>query len=114
VWCGKTYTFLKAKCGLLEIEIPPGCYTVFASMGAGIPPFGNQLTHVQVVRANCGDHVCVTLFSPTGHYCGTWFASALQTQAPVFEQRRSTAALPRRPKRRSKPSSPRSSRTPMR
>jgi hypothetical protein len=85
-WCGRKFTYLDTKCGHAEIEIPPGCYTVFASMGPGIPPFGNQLTHVQVVRANCGDHVCVTLYAPTGHYCATWFASALHVMAPMFEQ----------------------------
>jgi hypothetical protein len=79
-WCGKVYRDIPAKCGHAQIEIPPGCYAVFASenkAGEGIPPFGNQLTHVQVVRANCCDHICVTLFSPSAHYCGTWFANAL-------------------------------------
>jgi hypothetical protein len=90
VWCDKTYTFLQAKCGHLEVEIPPGCYTVFAShtpRAEGSDPgtgaqqtFGNRLTHIQVVRANCGDHVCVTLFSPTGWSCGSWFASAVNAQ----------------------------------
>jgi hypothetical protein len=81
-WCGKTYSFLPARCGHLEIEIPPGCYVVFAGQdpkGIGVPPFGNLLTHIEVVRANCGDHVCVTLFAPTLHYCGTWFTTAIQT-----------------------------------
>jgi len=80
-WCDRSYRDVPAKCGHVEIEIPPGCYTVFASLnpkGKGIPPFGNQLTHVQIVRANCGDHVCVTLFSPSQHYCGTWFAYAVR------------------------------------
>jgi hypothetical protein len=91
-WCGRTYSFISAKCGHVEIEVPPGCYTVFASWtphGAVHPPyqpFGNQLTHVQVVRANCGDRVCVTLFSPSGHYCGTWFAHMLKEYGPLFEQ----------------------------
>lgn len=91
VWCNKTYTFLAAKCGHLEIDIPPGCYTVFAGhtarkdVGKPYQPFGNRLTHVQVVRANCGDHVCVTLFSPGMHYCGTWFAQAVKTQYAALE-----------------------------
>lgn len=82
-WCKRTYTFLKAECGHLEVTVPPGCYTVFAGhspQGAGVPPFGNRLTHVSVVRLNCGDHACVTLFSPSMWYCGTWFAHAVQTQ----------------------------------
>lgn len=95
VWCKKTYTFLKAECGHLEIDIPPGCYTVFAGHNPRevvdkghkrYQPFGNRLTHVQVVRANCGDHVCVTLFSPGMHYCGTWFAQAVKTQYAALEQ----------------------------
>lgn len=78
-WCGKVYRDLPAKCGHLEIEIPPGCYAVFAVENPrGIPPFGNQLTHIQIVRANCGDHVCVTLFAPSAHLCGSWFGTALR------------------------------------
>jgi hypothetical protein len=83
-WCGRKYRDIPTKCGHVEIEIPPGCYTVFAShskTGQGVPPFGNRLTHVQIVRANCGDHVCVTLFSPSIWYCGTWFAHAIRYQA---------------------------------
>jgi hypothetical protein len=82
-WCGKKYIFMEAKCGHLEVNVPPGCYTVFAGhspQGAGVPPFGNRLTHVAVVRVNCGDHACVTLFSPSMWFCGTWFAHAVQTQ----------------------------------
>ena len=90
VWCGKTYTFLEAKCGHLEIDIPPGCYTVFAGHTprdeVGVQPFGNRLTHVQVVRANCGDHVCVTLFSPGLWYCGTWFEQAVTQQFAALER----------------------------
>jgi hypothetical protein len=88
-WCGTTYTFLEAKCGHLEVSVPPGCYTVFAGhspQGAGIPPFGNRLTHVAVVRINCGDHACVTLFSPSLWYCGTWFAHAVQTQMAGLQE----------------------------
>jgi hypothetical protein len=91
-WCRRTYTFLPAKCGHLEVSIPPGCYTVFASLTARkdvkppFQPFGNHLTHVQVVRVNCGDHVCVTLFQPSAHYCGTWFALAMTDNLPVLEQ----------------------------
>jgi len=35
------------------------------------------------VRVNCGDHACVTLFSPSIWFCGTWFAKALQGHAQV-------------------------------
>ena len=88
-WCNKRYSFIPAKCGHVQIEVPPGCYAVFAGhspQGQGVPPFGNRLTHVQVVRANCGDHVCVTLFSPSIWFCGTWFAYAVATQLAGLEK----------------------------
>ncbi len=83
-WCDRIYTNLEAKCGHLEIEIPPGCYIVCATWSPGAPnpvhptSLGNQITHVQVVRANCCDHVCVTLFPPTFHWCGIWWILALR------------------------------------
>ena len=97
-WCGKEFSFIPAKCGHVEIEIPPGCYTVFAGhspRGAGVGQFGNRLTHVQVVRANCGDHVCVTLFSPSLWHCGTWFARAVETQIDRLQRAGIDAELAR-------------------
>ena len=88
-WCGNKFSFLPAKCGHLAIDVPPGCYVVFAghsAQGAGVPPFGNRLTHIQVVRINCGDHACVTLFSPSMWFCGTWFAHAVQTQVAGLQK----------------------------
>ncbi len=77
-WCGKKYVGLQAKCGHLSLEIPVGCYVVGAVENPkGIPPLGNQLTHIAIVRANCGDHICVTLFNPTLHHCAQWFGAAL-------------------------------------
>ena len=83
-WCGRRYAndpadkknpnWMKTKCGHLELELPPGCYVVGAvESSAGIPPLGNCLTHIAMVRVNCGDHACVTLFDPSLHICGTWF-----------------------------------------
>lgn len=102
VWCNKSYVFRKMECGHLEVDIPPGCYTVFASQSSGgvIRPdgkvsFGNLLTHIQVVRVNCGDHACVTLFAPTGHYCGTWFANAITFNLPALEQAKIDVKLAR-------------------
>jgi hypothetical protein len=88
-WCGREYRDIPAKCGHAEIQIPPGCYAVFAGhsrKGEGIPPFGNRLTHVQIVRANCGDHVCVNLFSPSLWFCGTWFRAALLHHLPDLQR----------------------------
>jgi len=50
------------------------------------------------VRARCGDHVCVTLFAPTLHFCGTWFANAVTTnlaglQAVNVDPKLATAAV---------------------
>jgi hypothetical protein len=90
-WCDKTYSFFPTTCGMVEIEVPPGCYSVFAThserkQGTDLTGgFGNRLTHIQVVRVNCGDHVCVTLFSPYLSNCGTWFAAAVKGQYAALE-----------------------------
>lgn len=81
-WCkdGRKirYVGLPAKCGHLEIEIPVGCYIVGAVENpSGIPPLGNHLTHIAIVRADCGQEICVTLFNPTLHHCAHWFANAM-------------------------------------
>ena len=79
-WCKKEYSGLRTSCGHLELEIPPGCYIVGAvESTAGVAPLGNSLTHIAMVRANCGDHVCVTLFDPSLHLCGTWLGAAINT-----------------------------------
>ena len=78
VWCGKRYVAMPTKCGYWEGEIPPGCYVVGAVENPdGIPPLGNHLTHIQIVRVNCDDRVCVTLFNPAAHFCGHWFLRAM-------------------------------------
>ena len=78
-WCGKKYVGLQARCGHLELEIPIGSYIVGAVENpSGIPPLGNHLTHIAVVHAGCGDHICVTLFNPTLHHCAHWLQTAIQ------------------------------------
>lgn len=83
-WCGREYRNIEAKCGHVEIDVPPGCYSVFASHTGNTTgtSFGNRLSHVQIVRVNCGDEACVTLFTPTLWFCGTWFATAVQMNIP--------------------------------
>jgi len=89
VWCGKTYVELEMKCGHLELTVPPGCYFVgavrnpFSAIYPKYRPFGNHLSHLAMVRINCGDHACVTLFDPTFHHCGTWFEKALDVNTTV-------------------------------
>jgi hypothetical protein len=76
------YTNIPSECGHVEFDVPPGEYLVMAtwSPGTGEPhQLGNHLTHIQVVRVNCGDHACVTLFPPTAHFCGAWFQIAVNT-----------------------------------
>lgn len=83
-WCGRKYTNLATKCGHLEIDLPPGCYMVCATWSpapAGtVTPhsLGNHITHLVPIRADCGDHLCVTLFPPTFHWCGIWWHHALR------------------------------------
>lgn len=85
-WCDRVYTNLPTKCAHLEVEIPPGCYMVCATWspapaGTVTPTtLGNHITHLVVIRADCGDDVCITLFPPTFHWCGTWWLVALREQ----------------------------------
>jgi hypothetical protein len=84
-WCGKPLMNFETKCGHADITVPPGCYTVCATWSPGTSSdfLGNHLTHVQIVRVNCGDHACVTLFPPTLHHCRTWFEHAMQVHAEL-------------------------------
>lgn len=92
-WCGTKYRDLPTDCGHLEVEVPPGCYMVCATLDAALGPpetgekrtvedrpetLGNHISHVAVVRVNCGDHACVTLFQPTVAECGIWWLTALE------------------------------------
>jgi hypothetical protein len=93
-WRDQTYKSLPTEFGHVELEVPPGSYAVFAVQEpAGIPPFGNLLTNVAVVRVNCGDHACVTLFAPDAHLCGSWFGDALRYIADLPEVPRELAAV---------------------
>ena len=81
-WCDRRYVNIPTRCGHADIPLPPGCYTVCATWSpapptAGPPTsLGNHISHLTVVRADCGEHVCVTLFPPTFHWCGIWWLIA--------------------------------------
>jgi hypothetical protein len=80
---GNKYINLPTKDAHLELDIPPGCYMVAATwspgpVSAAPTSLGNHISHLAIVRANCGDHVCVTLFPPTFHWCGIWWLVALR------------------------------------
>jgi hypothetical protein len=104
-WCGRRYANLPTKCGQLEVQVPPGCYMVVAtwSPGASAPvptTLGNHISHLQIVRVNCDEHVCVTLFPPTLHWCGIWWLFALReattvggTAMPQAAQRQAQEAM---------------------
>ena len=87
-WCGRRYAVLEARCGHLEVELPPGCYTLVAVWSFGTTPagtiFGNHFTDHGVAQIVCGHTSCVTLFTPSAHRCDILFDVALR----VLEQRR--------------------------
>jgi len=39
-WCGRRYVAIPARCGHLEIELPPGCYTLLAAWSFAVGPGG--------------------------------------------------------------------------
>jgi hypothetical protein len=75
-WCGKKYVVMPAKCGHLEVEVPPGCYYIKAVWGFWLVPGTktvyrvNHFTDAAIVQAFCEQHVCVKLFNPSIHRCG--------------------------------------------
>ena len=67
-WCGKSFGFLEAKCGHLDVDIPPGCYVVHAVEFFWLP--GGKLplflsTHFAIVMVECDASACVHLYYPT-------------------------------------------------
>lgn len=80
-WCGRRFVVMRAPCGHLEVEVPPGCYYLRAvwsfSIGQGVI-YVNHLTDAAIVQACCDQTVCVTLFNPSIHRCGVIFLRALQ------------------------------------
>ena len=81
-WCGRKYFNIVAKCGHVEIEVPPGCYIIRAADGMGISAngqvWGNHWSDHAVVTACCDENTCVTLFAPSAHSCGIGFLAVLE------------------------------------
>lgn len=80
-WCGRKYVVMPAKCGHLEVEVPPGCYYIkavwsFRLLGGIF--YVNHFTDAAIVQASCEQHVCVKLFNPSIHRCGTILLRAVQ------------------------------------
>ncbi len=80
-WCDKRYLVMKAPCGHLEVDVPPGCYYIRAVAGYRITSdgtyVGNLFTDAAIVQVCCHSHVCVTLFQPSIHRCGPLYSAAL-------------------------------------
>ena len=80
--------------GHIVLEVPPGCYQVSASVHVWIAIgqvgnkilLGNLATHKCVAHVECDQHVCVTLFQPSGWHCG--IILVLETLLPVMEQKK--------------------------
>jgi hypothetical protein len=80
-WCKRRFVVLKAPCGHLEVEVPPGCYVINAVWGYWIDAkdvlHGNHFTHNAIVQATCDKTTCVRLFTPKAHSCGVIFRLAV-------------------------------------
>jgi hypothetical protein len=71
-WCGKRYDSVPAKCGHVELELPPGCYVIRASAHTWWSQghlYGNWATDRAVVQACCDERHCVTLYAPSVQAC---------------------------------------------
>ncbi|MDO8715589.1 MAG: hypothetical protein Q7J73_02095 [Dehalococcoidales bacterium] len=80
-WCDRRYVVLPAKCGHLEVEVPPGCYYIKAVWSFRL--FGgiyyvNHFTDAAIVQVCCEQTACVKLFNPSIHRCGTILLRAVR------------------------------------
>lgn len=81
-WCGKRYVVMPAKCGHLQVDVPPGCYYIKAVWGftvvtPGLVYRANHFTDAAIVQACCNSTTCVKLFNPSAHRCGFIYVRAL-------------------------------------
>lgn len=81
--------------GHVEIEVPPGCYLVAASMHTWFVNgvlHGNWATDRAIVQACCGEDVCVGLYASSFQPCNWIFqqviAMLLQNKAIAAEDAR--------------------------
>lgn len=69
---GWWYDSIPTRDGHVEIELPPGCYTIRGSMHTWFSHgllYGNWATDHAIVQACCGEDTCVTLYAPTAPGC---------------------------------------------
>lgn len=69
---GWYYDSIPADNGHVEIEVPPGCYVIRATMHSWFTHgviYGNWATERVIVQACCGEDVCTTLYAPSAIAC---------------------------------------------
>lgn len=75
---GWWYDSIPTRDGHVEIEVPPGCYIVRATMHSWFVNgvlYGNWATERVIIQASCGKDICATLYAP----------SAIACSVPLFE-----------------------------
>ena len=82
-WCGKRYVVMRAECGHLEVEVPPGCYYLkavwsFTIVTPNLVYRVNHFTDAAIVTACCEQTTCVKLFNPSAHRCGYIYIRAIR------------------------------------
>jgi hypothetical protein len=84
-WCNKVFGFMVAECGHLEVEIPPGCYIVWALQLVWLPPPAKfplfRATHFAIVMVECEQSACVHLYFPTARQSNRDSANAARILA---------------------------------
>jgi hypothetical protein len=69
---GWWYEMIPTRDGHVEIELPPGCYVVRATMHSWFVNgllYGNWATERAIVQVTCGQDACVMLYAPTAPAC---------------------------------------------
>lgn len=96
---GWWYDSIPTRDGHVEIEVPPGCYTLRGSMHTwflnGVL-YGNWATDHAVVQACCGQDTCTTLYAPTGPACVIplfQFVLPLLIRHQVLDEEQATRAV---------------------
>lgn len=84
--CGRRFVVIPARCGHLEVKVPPGCYYIkavwnFRVITPNLVYRANHFTDAAIVTACCEQTVCVKLFNPSVHRCGYIYVRALRDLA---------------------------------
>lgn len=85
-WCGTRYVVMTARCGYLEIDVPPGTYYIkgvwgYTTITPGLVYRVNHFTDAAIVNVCCETTTCVKLFNPSVHRCGYIYVKALEDMA---------------------------------